>query len=323
MGVNGQSSGPEVIDFHCHVPSVDYVPAAFREATVETVMASLRDRGAAPGVDEVRAIVEGHLADPDCEQLLATMDRVGISRAVLIVPDFTWRLGGDGPTIEEQLARVAAITAAHPTRFSAMAGVDPRWGDDGVALFERALTEWRYRGFKVYPPCGQAADDRAYYPYYELCAAHGVPVMVHTGGSASCLAVEPGRPLHVDGAAADFGGVNFVLAHGCANLFDETVTLCTFRPNVYVDTSAVPVRANHLFEEAVRRGIGHKMVYGSDWPVFHTQGGLAGPLRRLRDPEGPLRELPAAQFDAVFGGRAAGLLGLPVAADRAVSEARA
>jgi predicted TIM-barrel fold metal-dependent hydrolase len=298
-----------IVDFHCHVPSADFVPRAFQEATTEAIASTLRLRGTPAPEHVIRRIIAAHLDDPRCERMLVQMDREGIGLVVLIVPDFTFRLNDGGPTIADLLVRVASIVEAHPGRFAAVAGVDPRWGKDGIDLFEKSLSELGFGGFKVYPPSGVSPSDRSFYPYYELCASYGVPVMVHTGGSACCLSVDLGRPLHVDAAACDFPRVPFVLAHGCANLIDETVTLCTFRPNVFVDTSAVPVGAEFLFTQALQRGIGHKLIYGSDWPVFHSQGGIGASVRRLLGPSGPLRDLPPGQIESIMAKRARDLLG--------------
>jgi uncharacterized protein len=107
-----------------------------------------------------------------------------------------------------------AILQRHAGRFAAFAGVDPRWGADGVTLFERAVTDWGFSGFKIYPPCGYTASDPALFPFYEICAARRQPVMVHTGPTSPALSFHESRPFGCDIAAKQFPGATFILAQG-------------------------------------------------------------------------------------------------------------
>ena len=311
----GRLLSPEfpVVDFHCHVPAPDFVPEAFRHATVRTIARNLELRGAHVGSDALGRMVEDMFRDPQCDRLVDHMDTAGVAHALLVVPDFSYRLGGTA--IDELLVRTAAITRRHAGRFSSLAGIDPRWGADGAALFERAVDELGFVGLKVYPPCGVHPSDRALYPFYEICASRGLIVMVHTGGSASCLDIEPGRPLGLDAAARDFPSVNFVLAHGLANLLDETITLCTFRPNVFVDLSALPSGGHDAVREAMARGVTHRLLYGSDWPVFRAQGGFSAQLDGFLAVDGPLGGVGREQLERIFGRTARELLGSVTSGD--------
>src|ERR1700730_14172979 len=79
------------------------------------------------------------LQDPLCDVLVAEMDEAGISKAVLLIPDFTVALNDCKLTIEESFSKHRDVLVRHPNRFEVFGGVDARWGDDGISLFERSL----------------------------------------------------------------------------------------------------------------------------------------------------------------------------------------
>jgi predicted TIM-barrel fold metal-dependent hydrolase len=217
------------------------------------------------------------LQDHQCDELVAAMDVAGVHRAVLLLPDFTYVLRDCELSIEEMFERHAAILDRHPGRFEVLAGVDPRWGKDAVALFERGVEQLGFRGLKIYPPCGYRPDDPALFPMYEICAQRGLPVVVHMGPTSPVLGFSTARPELVDGAAQAFPSVPFILAHGATAHASDCADLCTYRPNVYLDVSGFQsVQAVDPDFTALRllfrRGIHHKILYGTDWPVFRLQG---------------------------------------------------
>jgi predicted TIM-barrel fold metal-dependent hydrolase len=290
-----------VVDAHCHVPSSEFVPASFVNSTIDNVVLSI-GRGGEAARRLARGLSERLLGDRYCDQLVAELDAAGVDRAVLIVPDLTFALPDCPLSIAEQLKAVAEIRDRHPGRFEAFAGVDPRWGDDGLALFERALGEWGFCGMKVYPPCGFRPDDRCLYPYYEICAGRGAPAMVHLGGTSHHLEFEHARPLHVDQAARDFPAVPFLLAHAGTTYPEESAMMAAFRPNVFLEVSGFQAHYSAPLGQLTGKGIGHKLIFGSDWPVFGLHASLADTLNGLLDPEGPLAILRRRDVDLFFGG---------------------
>jgi uncharacterized protein len=296
-----------VIDAHCHVPSADFLPASFVQSTIDNVLLTVGSDGAAAR-RQAAALTEHLLDDPHCDRLVASMDDAGIARAVLIVPDLTCALPDCALSIEQMLERVQAIRARHAGRFEAFAGIDPRWGDDGLALFERAVREQGFRGLKVYPPCGFRPDDPLLFPYYEICASTRAPAMVHLGGTSHRLAFEPARPIHVDRAARDFPDVPFLLAHAGTTYPEESAMLAAFRPNVFLEVSGFQSHHSAPLSRLTGAGIGHKLIFGSDWPVFGLQATLAATVAGLLDANGPLAELRRRDVDLFFGGTVERLL---------------
>ena len=84
------------------------------------------------------------------------------------LPDFTYALRDGTHTIEELLDHHRMVRDRHPGRFRVFVGVDPRRGSDGLALFERAITDLRLRRDEALPALRYRLR-RHLYPFYEIC----------------------------------------------------------------------------------------------------------------------------------------------------------
>jgi uncharacterized protein len=297
-----------IIDSHCHVPSAEFVPGSFIDSTVDNVLASVGAEGG-EARRRVGRLLGGLLDDHDCDGLVRDMDAANITSAILIVPDFTFALRDCALSIEQMTDRVRAIRERHEGRFEAFLGVDPRWGTDGVALFERALRDYGFRGLKVYPPCGFRPDDPRLHPYYELCASFEAPAMVHLGGTSHRLSFATARPIDVDRIARAFPGVRFILAHAGTTHPAESAMLAAFRPNVFLEVSGFQAHYSEPLSLLTDRGIGHKLIFGSDWPVFGLQATLLSTVTRLLAPRGPLAQMRSRDVELFFAGTIERLVG--------------
>lgn len=289
----------DVIDAHCHVASTHFVPSAFVEGLCRNVCAKL----AATGIDKpLHQLLDNYLAhnqDHHADTLVEEMNAAGIAQAVLLLPDFTYVMRSE-LTIGEMFERHFAILQRHPGRFYVFAGVDPRWGAEGVALFEKGVRDYGFKGLKLYPPCGYSAGDKSLYPFYEICRAHRLPVLLHTGPTSPTLQFSYSHPQMLDQAALDFPDVNFIFAHGAVHYVEECSALCAYRPNVYLDTSAF-LASQHprgwpaALAELFRKNINHKIIFGTDWPVFRFSGGHKKVMDLFFAAEGPLAEVSLVQ----------------------------
>jgi Predicted metal-dependent hydrolase of the TIM-barrel fold len=100
------------------------------------------------------------------------------------------------------------------------AGVDdvpltPENREPSLAAFEELLGTGHCVGIKLYP--GYHAvypGDRRNYPFYELAERYDVPVVFHSGDTASSRGLlKYSHPLEVDEVAVAFPRVRFVIAH--------------------------------------------------------------------------------------------------------------
>jgi predicted TIM-barrel fold metal-dependent hydrolase len=283
------------IDAHCHVAWDGFIPQPFIDGVVENTLKSLRAYGIPADRNEVLDLYHRKLQDPLCDELAAEMKAAGIQGSVLLIPDFTYSMGCQ-LTIEEIFLRHCTILERHPGSFVVFGGVDPRWGRDGVVLFERSVVEFGFRGLKVYPPCGFNPSDPMMDPFYELCDTYTLPVVVHIGPTSPALSFDTSHPFLLDGACRKFPRVTFILAHGAVSFVEESVMMCAFRPNVYLDLSAIQgtFRQGGMYgslRDLLSRRINHKIIFGSDWPLFRLRGTQQAFLDSLLGPKGPLAGL--------------------------------
>lgn len=290
----------KIIDAHCHVASLDHVPRSFIEGALRNIESQFAARGLTPGRQRLLDTYFAQMQDPLCDALVVQMDQAGISRSILLAPDFTYALNDCSLTIEETFLACRKILARHRGRLDVFGGIDPRWGTDGLDLFERSLNEFGFRGFKVYPPCGFSPSTTELFPFYEICAQHRVPVVVHIGPTSPVFGFGTTSPFLVDEAARQFPNVNFILAHGSVSYTEECVMLCKFRPNVYLDLSAFQSSPGDAVKKTVSQGINHKVIFGTDWPVFRLQGNQAGFVQTVAGEAGALSDLNDAERSLIL-----------------------
>lgn len=275
-----------ILDVHTHVASPKHLPDAFFDGWVDTLATALPG-GAAPGrTAALRGMLGRINEDPRCERLLAEMDAAGIARAVLLVVDFGFAFPEAEDTAAACHAEVRSLVQGG--RFLGFAGIDPRRGEAGVRRLEVALRDEGFVGVKLYPPCGYSPSDPRLFPYYDLCAQYGAPVLVHTGPTSARLSFQHARPFEIEEAAFRFPRVHFILAHAAVVWHEDAALLAEFRPNVHLDLSGFqPLHRrgglSAVLGEHLRRGLGRKILFGTDWPIyrlFGTQGHWVEAVRR-------------------------------------------
>ncbi|MDN7431151.1 amidohydrolase family protein [Burkholderia sp. AU45388] len=303
--------GP-IIDSHCHIASTRFIPTAFLEGFCANVHVRLVANGVRKSRSELLDTYLAQSQDHFGDALVADMTSAGIEQAVVLLPDFTYVMKSD-LTIAEMYAEHHAILQRHGERFHVFGGMDPRWGADGVALFEKGVVEYGFSGLKLYPPCGYSPSDKRLYPLYEICRAHRLPVLLHVGPTSPALEFAYSHPDLLDRAAFDFPDVNFILAHGAVHHVDACARQCAYRPNVYLDVSAFlgsqhpggwPVALAELF----RMNINHKILFGTDWPVFRNSGGHRKVMEQFLAADGPLAAVAPVQRKWLMSGNTRALL---------------
>ncbi len=300
-----------IIDAHAHVASQAMLPERFFEGWIGTLTRSLPLRPSPAQEERLRGLFMQMREDPGCERLLAEMDEAGIGRTVLLVLDF-------GLAFEDLGWDIEAVHLAHRRileksgRFIAFAGVDPRRGKAGLALFEKAVGEWGFSGLKVYPPCGFSPSDESLYPYYETCAQLGLPVLVHIGPSSSSMAFRFSQPMEMDKAAQAFPKVNFILGHAASLPLPEAMLMAQYRPNIYLDLSGFQQESSglslaHLIQGHLSRRLEKRLLFGTDWPIhrfFGSQARWVGEFRKL-EAQGLLSP---GQLEDILGNNAAQII---------------
>jgi len=229
------------------------------------------------------------------ETFLLELDVSGLERAVLLPIDCTTARGASVYT-NEQVAEVCRMS----DRFVGFASVDPHQPDAPAQLRE-AVEGLGLRGLKLAPSLQAFFPDdrRLAYPVYEVAQELGIPMVVHAG-----MTWEPGvrlgysQVMRLEAVAADFPGLNLVVAHMGWPWVLEAVTLALKYPNVYLDTSCLYFDnprdfIRHVFTRQisltwVERTLRHQVVFGSNYPRVEIKN-MAAAVRELGLSEGCLR----------------------------------
>jgi predicted TIM-barrel fold metal-dependent hydrolase len=197
----------------------------------------------------------------------------GVDQAVLLC-EYSPKVTGVQP-VEELLP----IVAHNPARFAFFANVNPHLHYPVGAEVARQLALGA-AGLKIHPVHGGfSAADPMLYPAYQLCAAQGVPVVVHCGtssfpGSDNSLA-SPEALLPV---LRDFPGLTVVLAHGGRGWwYDAAASLALLHENVWIELSGLPPqRLPAYYARFSLRRLARKFIFATDWP------GVPGIARNAR-----------------------------------------
>jgi predicted TIM-barrel fold metal-dependent hydrolase len=293
-----------IIDGHVHVASTRFVPEGFIRDVASAINIKMHAYGERAGSHLAEAIIAQH-QDHNADGLVEAMDQAGIAKAALLVPDFSKAIPSEFDP--DQAARAHhEIRQRHPGRFFIFGGIDPRYGREGVLLFEKWVAEYGFDGMKLYPPAGYSPSDRALDPFYAICAERKLPVLLHTGPTIQSLDFRFAAPALIDEAARRFPSVNFILAHGAVSNVAECADLCAYRNNVYMDTggfaTALHPQGWHAnMAHVLRLGIVHKIIFGSDWPTSRLVGGLRNLVDEVRSHPDILTPLTQRERAMFFG----------------------
>jgi len=195
---------------------------------------------------------------------------------------------------------VLAAATANADALIPFASIDPHKGKLGVREAKRLIAEYpALRGFKFHPNT-QAfwPNDRAHYPLYEVIEQAGKIALFHTGQTGIGAGMRGGggvrlkysNPMAVDDVAADFPGLDIILAHPSFPWQEEALAVATHKPNVYIDLSGwSPKYFPEILIRYVNTLLREKMLFGSDFPLLTPDRWLADFERlAIRDEVRPL-----------------------------------
>jgi predicted TIM-barrel fold metal-dependent hydrolase len=238
-------------------------------------------------------IVDGHVtigrsrdAELDVDRLLATMDRLGIDRALISPPEYMIPVRN-----REGNELVTSAARASDERLIAYAVATPWLGGEAVEELERAR-EAGARALHVDPPL-QGFDllDGLVDPLIAFAVESGWPVYVRTGTPPHAL------PLQLAALAARFPAGAFVMGRSGATDFGrDGPAALEIAPNLYADSAHInwPTALAALDRET-------RVVFTTDAPFADAEIELA------RVVEAPLDEQVRV---AILGGTLASLLDL-------------
>jgi predicted TIM-barrel fold metal-dependent hydrolase len=209
------------------------------------------------------------------EEMIRRMDAAGIERAFLAAAKVgeTWHPAGYHVPYE----LVAEAVRRYPARFSALAGLDPTEGMDGVRALERAVKEHGFVGAHFYPHWFELPPDHArWYPFYAKCVELDIPVQLQVGQSLVYDRRAPkrsvGRPIALDAVACDFPELKIVGIHVGIPWTDEMIAMAWKHPNIYIGSDAhSPKYWPDSFTRYIDSYGQDKVLFGTDFPVLQFE----------------------------------------------------
>ena len=284
------------IDVHCHAIRRGYHPETWWASQSELVsrFRTPRDGSERSDASSVDRFVEG--LESRTNSMIADMDRAEVRLSVIHPVDWGMLLGEGGiPYLEQNLDYVDLMTRA-PDRILAFAGIDPRRGEDGLALFERLVRDFGAAGLKLHTGAGFFANDPAAYPFYAKAVELDVPVLVHTGLDGPPTRGRFGDPIYLNDVCTDFPDLRIAAAHlgdyALTPWRDTILRLMDLHPNLSTDLAGQQLWYQRdvfgfyrrLRDDVTRAG-SSRFLWGSDYP-YETVPSLASWSRVLIDVPG-------------------------------------
>ena len=186
--------------------------------------------------------------------------------------------------------KCAEMAQKHPDRAVFWGSVNPLEGKKALDLMEVQVKEYGAKGFKFYnvrydygqPFPWRMDDPRIAYPVFEKAQELGINLIgVHKGVPLGPQPIEHTRTWDMDGAAANFPDINFIIFHVGLPWLDEVLWQTIRYPNLYASIAATLNfigRHPRVFAEVMAKLMWwcgeDKVICGGEAPIWHPQWAL-------------------------------------------------
>lgn len=214
------------------------------------------------------------------EQVRALTEATGADRVCLIGD-----LGDDVAECREYNRTVAKYVEEYPELFHGWARANPRWEDDAVEEFERAVREDGLIGLKNHFGPGNLwgsnmkCSDSRFFPLAEAAVEMDVPIIVHVAHRQDPYPEEWPTESYTEDIvklAQRYPDLKIISAHiGGGGDWEYRIKHIEGQENVYLDTSGTVTDAGML-EMAVERLGADRLVFGTDTWFLSGVGKLEG-----------------------------------------------
>jgi predicted TIM-barrel fold metal-dependent hydrolase len=218
----------------------------------------------------------------DLKELLETMERQGVASALLLSPPV-----GNGLPLPNM--EVVKLCKKSRDALFPVFTVEPK--DAAVKEALRLADGQRgfVKGFKIWLGYRKVfARDEVFRPLYDYAEEHKLPVLFHTGDTASSTgSLAHAHPLTLDEVANEREDLRIVICHVGNPWILDTAELLYKHTNVYADISGLVVGGGGYSREYMRMladrigdavyyaGGAEKLIFGTDYPVETHENGLA------------------------------------------------
>ena len=123
---------------------------------------------------------------------------------------------------EEQIIELRDLVKIYPNNLIPFVAIDCRM-PNCFEFFKKCIEEYGFKGLKLYPPLGTFPYDKRYYPIYDYCQTHNLPVITHQSD---------GNPVYFKGSQDEL--IQLLQGYnGCAGAIDWTIprnnkSLCAY-----------------------------------------------------------------------------------------------
>lgn len=191
----------------------------------------------------------------DADEMLAVMDRVGVSLAAL-VPNESLSAGPEPSAVNV----AAAAVKAHPGRFLGYAVANPNYPALVEAELARSFDMHGFRLIKIHPSLHQCPmTHAAYRAVYDFAREHGAPILTHTWARDPHCSPEIAAEV-----ARGYPEVTFLWGHSGGSDVRDAARLAAELDNVYLDLASSMVFAGQI-EFMLRVAGPEKVTFGSDF----------------------------------------------------------
>jgi len=218
----------------------------------------------------------------DLEELLEQMEENGVAHSLLLSPPMA--RGDPLPNTE-----VVRLCERDGDRLFPVFTVEPEKGAVREALRLAETRRGSVKGFKIWLGYRRVfAKDEVFAPLYDYAEEHGLPVLFHTGDTASSTgSLTHAHPLTLDEVANEREGLKMVVCHLGNPWILDTAELLYKHANVFADISGLVVGGGRYTKEYVQTlaqriseavfyaGGADKFIFGTDYPVETLEKGLA------------------------------------------------
>jgi hypothetical protein len=235
-----------------------------------------------------------------------------------------------------QWEKCAEMAQKYPDRAIFWASVNPLEGKKALDLLERQVKEFNAKGLKLYnvrydygaPFPWRMDDPRVAYPLFEKAQELGITTIgVHKGVPLGPQPIEHTQTWDMDGAAANFPDINFVIFHVGLPFIDEVCWQLVRYPNLYASIAATVnfvVRSPRVLAENMAKLLfwcgEDKIIYGGETPIWHPRGALKA-FWEFELPDDIVQGYGCGQLtkqakQKILGGNLARLMGVDIAAKK-------
>ena len=218
----------------------------------------------------------------DLEELLEKMHENGIARSLLLSPPM--RGGVPLPNLE-----IVKLCEKSRDKLLPVFTVEPEKGAVRAAVRLAYAHRGFVKGFKVWLGYRRVfARDEVFSPLYDYAEEHKLPVLFHTGDTASSTgSLSHAHPLTLDELANKREGLRIVICHLGNPWMLDAAELLYKHANVFADISGLMVGGGGYAKEYMRMiaerinetvyyaGGAEKVVFGTDYPVETHESGLS------------------------------------------------